>query len=367
MISVIVPIYNELTNLPTLLASIRKQCGLVRYIFVDNGSKDGSYEFMTEQNEVQNGTWYLVTETRGGKSFALRSGLTVAKEIGSSWCGCLDADSEPASSDWEAAITDRISAFNPEHIGYIYGPVIHTFGEYLNLYPNFHKSFRAYESVLLSRIMPKIGWFACGQYCFFPTDHLSRIYSRFHVRAAYLGNKRQNKGIILPESDVRDSLEMLNLGGTMTFCPEAVKSDATDVLRDIYSWYGDYHSFRYRRDSKKTDLDDDLSEKAARDLIRGRARKIVTRNLAFLIMIDRKSGIRQRASQFFGFSVDPIQGYLDRYSIDEIIWGDNRREDLISAFDNDGLCQKMIDFIDDLMYREFLNPSVPSELLSEPK
>ena len=171
----------------------------------------------------------------------------------------------------------------------------------------------------------------------------------------------------MPEGDVRDSLEILNLGGTMTFCPEIVKSDATDILRDIYSWYGDYYTFRYRRDKRRADLDDDLSEKAARDLIRGRARKIVTRNLAFLIMIDRESGIRQRASQFFGFSVDPIQGYLGRYSIEEAIWGGNRREELISAFYNDELCKRMIDVIDDLMYREYLNYSMSFGLSSEPK
>ena len=156
---------------------------------------------------------------------------------------------------------------------------------------------------------------------------------------------------------MRDSLEILNLGGTITFCPEVVKSDATDILRDIYSWYGNYHRFRYHRDFRKTDLDDDLSEGEARDLIRGRAKKIVTRNLAFLIMIDRESGIRQRASQFFGFSVDPIQGYLDRFSIDEAIWGRNRREELISAFDNDKLCKSMTDFIDDLMYQKYLGCS----------
>lgn len=361
MISVIVPFYNELSNLPTLLASIRKQCGLVRYIFVDNGSKDGSYEFIREQNEVQNGTWYLVTETRGGKSFALRSGLTVAQEIGTSWSGCLDADSELISSNWETAIAERIATFNPHHIGYIYGPVVYTFGEYLDMYPTFQRAFRAYESVLLSRIMPEIGWFACGPYCFFSTEQISRIYSRLHLREAYLGDERKNKGIIIPEGDVRDSLEILNLGGTMTFCPEVVTSDATDILRDIYSWYGDYYRFRYHRDSKKADLDDDLSEGEARDLIRGRARKIVIRNLAFLIMIDRGSGIRQRASQLFGFSVDPIKEYLDRFSIDEAIWGSNRREELISAFDNDELCKRMIDFIDDLMYREYLKRAEVTE------
>ena len=126
MISVIVPFYNELANLPKLLASIRRQLGIVRYIFVDNGSKDGSYEFMRDQNEVQNGTWYLVTETRGGKSFALRSGLTVAQDIGSKWSGCLDA-------------------------------VVYTFGKHLDMYQVFQKAFRSYESILLSRIMPEIG------------------------------------------------------------------------------------------------------------------------------------------------------------------------------------------------------------------
>ena len=151
MISVIVPFYNELANLPKLIASIRRQIGIVRYIFVDNGSKDGSYEFMRDQNEVQNGTWYLVTETRGGKSFALRSGLTVAQDIGTKWSGCLDADSELTSSDWETAIVDRIATFNPYHIGYIYGPVVYTFGKHSNMYPIFQKAFRAYESILLSR------------------------------------------------------------------------------------------------------------------------------------------------------------------------------------------------------------------------
>lgn len=354
MISVIVPLYNELNNLPTLLASIRKQCGVVRYIFVDNDSDDGSYEFMHNQNEVRNGTWHLITETGSGKSLAFRSGLTVAQEIGASWSGCLDADSELISSNWETAIADRIATFNHDHIGYIFGPVVYTFGEYSSEYPTFQKAFRAYESILLSKIMPEVGWFACGSYCFFPTEQISRIYSRLHLREAYFGDKKKNKGIIIPEGDVRDSLEILNLGGTMTFCPEVVQSDATDILRDIYSWYGDYRRFRYHRDSRKTDLDNDLSKKAARDLIRGRAIKSVIRNLAFLIMIDRESGIRQRASQFFGFSVDPIRRYSDHYSIDEVIWGSNRREELISAFDNDGLCKRMIGFIDSLMYQEYL-------------
>lgn len=354
MISVIIPFYNELTNLPTLLTSIRKQRGVVRYIFVDNGSNDGSYEFMIDQNEIKYGTWYLITETREGQSFALRAGLRIAKKIRSNWSGFLNADSELISSDWETAIADRIATFNCDHIGYIYGPAIHAFEKYSSMYPIFKKAFRAYELILMDKIMPDIGWFACGHYCFFPTEQISHIYSRLHLREAYLGDGRKNKGDVLPEGDVRDSLEILNLGGVMTFCPEVVKSDATDILRDICSWYGDYYTFRYRRDKRKTNLDDDLSEEEARCMIRGRARKVVIRNLAFLIMIDRESGIRQRASQFFGFSVDPIQGYLDRFSIDEAIWGGNRREELISAFDNDGLCKKMIDFIDDLMHREYL-------------
>ena len=177
MISVIIPFYNELTNLPTLLNSIRKQRGAIRYIFVDNGSNDGSYEFMIDQNEIKNGTWYLVTETRAGQSFALRAGLRVAKNIGVNWSGFLNADSELKSSGWETAIIDIITMFDCNHIGYIYGPTVYTFGKYLSMYPMFQKAFRAYESILISNIMPKIGWFACGHYCFFPTEQINRIYS----------------------------------------------------------------------------------------------------------------------------------------------------------------------------------------------
>lgn len=54
-ISVIVPVYNAVKTLPRCIASLKHQdisCKEIELIFVDNGSTDGSLEFLLEETGI---------------------------------------------------------------------------------------------------------------------------------------------------------------------------------------------------------------------------------------------------------------------------------------------------------------------------
>jgi glycosyltransferase involved in cell wall biosynthesis len=78
-LSVVIPCYNEVATLPTLLAAVRgaKVPGLLEVIVVDDGSTDGSREQL--QGEWRSLVDILVLQERnGGKGSAVRAGIARA-------------------------------------------------------------------------------------------------------------------------------------------------------------------------------------------------------------------------------------------------------------------------------------------------
>jgi len=91
-VSIIVPIYNEKKTLPGLLRSLRKVKLDKEIILVDDGSEDGSREFLVKKK----GRDVLVLGVHGGKGSALRAGARGAR---GRFLVFLDADLEYSPGD----------------------------------------------------------------------------------------------------------------------------------------------------------------------------------------------------------------------------------------------------------------------------
>jgi len=94
LISLIVPCYNEELSLPILmkaLASVRsdRPSFEYEYIFIDDGSKDGTLALLEKYSSENANSHYLSFSRNFGKEAAMYAGLSEAK---GEWVGILDAD-----------------------------------------------------------------------------------------------------------------------------------------------------------------------------------------------------------------------------------------------------------------------------------
>lgn len=105
-VSIVVPVLNEIKTLPVFLENLAKITNQnqidFQVVFVDNGSFDGSYEFLAsyiERNCVQgtNSIYQIVHQFKRGKGRAVRKGLELTS---GDFVVIIDADNEYELSDF---------------------------------------------------------------------------------------------------------------------------------------------------------------------------------------------------------------------------------------------------------------------------
>jgi len=82
MISVIIPVFNEIGSLPELMDQLRKVLHIYKkweILFVDDGSTDGSTEFLNDLSRKDENVTLIQFHRNYGKSAALAEGFKLAK------------------------------------------------------------------------------------------------------------------------------------------------------------------------------------------------------------------------------------------------------------------------------------------------
>ncbi len=91
--TLVVPCFNEASRLDTKAFLAHAENTDVGFVFVDDGSRDGTYDVlrrMADQRPASMSALHL--ERNAGKAEAVRSGMRVAAERGSTFVGFWDAD-----------------------------------------------------------------------------------------------------------------------------------------------------------------------------------------------------------------------------------------------------------------------------------
>ncbi|AMR30258.1 glycosyl transferase family 2 [Mucilaginibacter sp. PAMC 26640] len=115
-VSIIVPAYNEeVTAAATIDSLLKLEYPNFEVIFVDDGSKDNTYENVKAAYE-NHPLVRVLTKTNGGKASALNFGISHAN---SDYVVCIDADTQLRSD----AIYQLMSYFTDEEIGAVAGTV----------------------------------------------------------------------------------------------------------------------------------------------------------------------------------------------------------------------------------------------------
>ena len=81
-ISIVVPVYNEATNIPALYKELSAQISPLPYswelVFVDDGSTDGSLQAIKDLAKQDNKVFYVELSRNFGHQYALKAGLDVS-------------------------------------------------------------------------------------------------------------------------------------------------------------------------------------------------------------------------------------------------------------------------------------------------
>ena len=89
-IDIIVPIYNRAAYIPNLVGQLEKQTFRdFRVIFVDDGSRDDSYEILCRCLKDVNFDFSLIRQENGGAAAARNTGL---RAVEADWIGFMDSD-----------------------------------------------------------------------------------------------------------------------------------------------------------------------------------------------------------------------------------------------------------------------------------
>ncbi|MDN3550286.1 glycosyltransferase [Mucilaginibacter aquaedulcis] len=115
-VSIIVPAYNEEVNaVATIQSLLKTEYPSFEIIFVDDGSKDKTFEVVSAAYE-NNPLVKILTKPNGGKASALNFGITHAQ---SDYVVCIDADTQLKTD----AIYHLMTYFTDEEIGAVAGTV----------------------------------------------------------------------------------------------------------------------------------------------------------------------------------------------------------------------------------------------------
>ena len=105
--TIIVPIYNEIENIPDLGQRLMKflpDCRVPACVlFVDDGSDDGSAMELKRLCSVVEDFFYISFERNAGLSAALKAGIDYAE---SEYVGYMDADLQTAPEDFNLLLED---------------------------------------------------------------------------------------------------------------------------------------------------------------------------------------------------------------------------------------------------------------------
>lgn len=107
--TIIVPIYNEVENMErlaeTLYKYVKNASIPTQILFVDDGSKDGSFESIKKVcNEYQESFSYISFVENKGLSAAIKAGFDTAK---TPYVGYIDADLQTTPDDFEKLLSFR--------------------------------------------------------------------------------------------------------------------------------------------------------------------------------------------------------------------------------------------------------------------
>lgn len=89
-IDIIVPVYNRESCIPNLIGQLEQQTFRdFRVIFVDDGSRDRSYEVLTQRLQTASFAHKVIRRENGGAAAARNTGLRAAE---AQWIGFMDSD-----------------------------------------------------------------------------------------------------------------------------------------------------------------------------------------------------------------------------------------------------------------------------------
>lgn len=119
-VSIIVPAYNEEVNIISSLSNLLKQ-SYPDYdiIFVDDGSKDQTYQLVTEAFK-NNSKIKIFTKINGGKATALNFGI---QQSNADYVVCIDADTKLQNNALELLVAKFVNANPQEKIAAVAGNV----------------------------------------------------------------------------------------------------------------------------------------------------------------------------------------------------------------------------------------------------
>jgi glycosyltransferase involved in cell wall biosynthesis len=164
LISVIIPAYNAVQTLPTVLNSVRAQTYHdYEIIVVDDGSNDGTADFLTQQPDVR----YIHQENQGVSAARNRG----AAEAQGEYLAFLDADDlwHPQKLDIQMNIARHLPGFGLlgteiKAVKTIAEPIV--FGDYLKIPRvkkyNFYQLLHLLECFPSSALIPKIQYYDLG-------------------------------------------------------------------------------------------------------------------------------------------------------------------------------------------------------------
>jgi glycosyltransferase involved in cell wall biosynthesis len=197
-LSVLVPVYNEAENLKALAAEISSALAALPFscetIFIDDGSRDASYEIITEIAKSHPGFKGLRLGRNTGQTAALAAGI---RHASGELIACLDADlqNNPADiaqlvakmdegydvvSGWRKDRQDPwLTRILPSHIAnaiisWVTGVHLHDYGCTLKLYrASYLKPIRLYGE--MHRFVPALVGFLGARIAEIPVSHRPRL------------------------------------------------------------------------------------------------------------------------------------------------------------------------------------------------
>jgi dolichol-phosphate mannosyltransferase len=109
-VSVVVPVFNERDNIPTLIAEIvaaLRGVAPFEIVYVDDHSKDDSWEVLQQQMAVVPELRALRHRKQSGQSTAIRTGVRAAR---APWIATLDGDGQNDPADIPRLLAERDKA-----------------------------------------------------------------------------------------------------------------------------------------------------------------------------------------------------------------------------------------------------------------
>jgi len=114
-IAAIVVTYNRLSLLQECIKSLRNQIYNVDHIIIiNNGSNDGTEEWLKQQNDI-----IFITQNNRGGSWGYYTGIKYAYNMGCAWVWCMDDDTIAEKNSLEELLRANRKLSKKEKIGFL--------------------------------------------------------------------------------------------------------------------------------------------------------------------------------------------------------------------------------------------------------